>query len=181
MKSEPFKLTRDCLATAIPSGEKLELRKGESVVVSQALGGSFTVMTEDGYLARIAAADADVVGQTAPAKDVKAEQDLTLEERIQAELKTVYDPEIPVDIVELGLVYGVEISDLPEGGGSKVHVTMTMTAPGCGMGDIIRDEVLDKLRALPKVKDVQVEIVLDPPWEPSRMSEAARLATGIYW
>ncbi|HEY3448326.1 MAG TPA: putative Fe-S cluster assembly protein SufT [Myxococcales bacterium] len=181
MKSEPFKLTRDCLATAIPSGEKLELRKGESVVVSQALGGSFTVMTEDGYLARIAAADADAVGQTPPAaKDSAAQQDLTLEERIQAELKTVYDPEIPVDIVELGLVYGTEIAELPEGG-SQVQVTMTMTAPGCGMGDIIRDEVLDKLRGLPGVKDVKVEIVLDPPWEPSRMSEAARLATGIFW
>lgn len=180
MRSEPVKLTRACPATAIPSGEKLELEKGESVVVSQALGGSFTVMTENGTLARIAAADADAVGQTAPAKDASADQGLPLEERVRAELKTVYDPEIPVDIVELGLVYGLEIADSPEGG-SDVHVTMTMTAPGCGMGDIIRDEVIDKLRALPGVKDVKVEIVLDPPWEPSRMSEAARLATGIFW
>jgi len=179
MKSEPFKLTRACSATAIPSGEKLELRQGESVVVSQALGGTFTVMTEDGYLARIAAADADAVGQTAAPK-ASAGEGLTLEERVQAELKTVYDPEIPVDIVELGLVYGTQIADLPDGQ-HAVHVTMTMTAPGCGMGDVIRDEVLDKLRALPDVKDVQVEIVLDPPWEPSRMSEAARLATGIFW
>ncbi len=180
MKSEPFKLTRDCIATAIPSGEKLELVKGESVVVSQALGGSFTVMTEDGYLARIAGADADAVGQAPVARDAAADQGLTLEERVLSELKTVYDPEIPVDVVELGLIYGTEIAELPEGG-HRVHVTMTMTAPGCGMGDILRGEVLDKLRALPGVKDVKVEIVLDPPWEPSRMSEAARLATGIFW
>ncbi|MBI5546395.1 MAG: putative Fe-S cluster assembly protein SufT [Deltaproteobacteria bacterium] len=182
MRQEPIQVTRACIATAIPSGEKIELRPGEKVVVSQALGGTFTVMTADGYLVRIAAPDADAIGQTPPVAKHGAEAhgDLSLEERIQAELKTVYDPEIPVDIVELGLVYGTEVSSLPEGG-QQVHVQMTMTAPGCGMGDILREEVLDKLRALPGVKDVKVEIVLDPPWEPSRMSEAARLATGIFW
>jgi len=181
MKSEPVKLTRDCQATAIPGGEQIELRQGDSVIISQALGGTFTVMTEEGYLARIAASDADALGQEVPRPAAAVEEEgLTLEDRVRAELKSVYDPEIPVDIVELGLIYGVEIASLPDGQ-SKVHVTMTMTAPGCGMGDVIRDEVLDKLRALPGVGEVKVEIVLDPPWEPSRMSEAARLATGMYW
>jgi probable FeS assembly SUF system protein SufT len=179
MRSDPIQLARDCVATAIPSGEQIQLKQGEAVVVSQSLGGSFTVMTDDGLLARVAAADADAIGQTVqPAAAPKT--DLSLEEQVKAELKTVYDPEIPVDIVELGLVYGTEITERPEGG-RLVHVTMTMTAPGCGMGDIIREEVLDKLRALPGVGEVTVEIVLDPPWDPSRMSEAARLTTGIMW
>jgi metal-sulfur cluster biosynthetic enzyme len=105
---------------------------------------------------------------------------MTLEEQVQAELKTVYDPEIPVDIVELGLVYGTEITELPDGG-HTVKVTMTLTAPGCSIGDLITDEVREKISALPGVSEAQVEVVFDPPWEPSRMSEAARLATGIYW
>jgi len=179
MRAEPIALLRDCNAVAIPSGEPLQLRRGTSVVVSQALGGSFTVMTEDGYMARISAADADAIGEKAPVVTSEL-AGLPLDERVQEELRTIYDPEIPVDIVELGLVYATEIIDLPEGG-KTIHVTMTMTAPGCGMGDIIRDEVLDKLRALPDVKDVKVEIVLDPPWDPSRMSEAAKLATGMMW
>jgi probable FeS assembly SUF system protein SufT len=136
-------------------------------------------MTEHGYLARIGPADADALGLS-PSAPETGHDELPLPERIQAELKTVYDPEIPVDIVELGLVYGTELSDLPDGR-KRVHVTMTMTAPGCGMGDFIRTEVLEKLQALPGVGEVQVEIVLDPPWNPGRMSEAARLATGIMW
>jgi len=180
MKAEPFKLTRGCLAIAIPSGEKLELRQGESVVVSQALGGSFTVVTEDGTLVRVASADADAVGQTPPGPAQAGElQSMSLEERVWAELRTVYDPEIPVDIVELGLVYRVELVALPPGG-SLVQVAMTMTAPGCGMGEVLREEVVDKLRVLPGVEEVRVELVLDPPWDLSRMSEAARLATGVF-
>ena len=179
MSSQPIQLKRDCAATAIPSGELIELKQGESVVVSQALGGSFTVMTDNGWLARIAPADADALGRE-PAPEQAARGDAPLEEQVQAELKTVYDPEIPVDIVELGLIYGTEVLDLPRGG-KRVTVTMTMTAPGCGMGDLIREEVLGKLRALPGVSEARVEIVLDPPWDPSRMSEAARLATGIMW
>ncbi len=179
MRAEPIVLRRGCTAVAIPSGEPLVLRAGSSVVLSQSLGGAFTVMTEEGLLARIAPADADALGLQATAPEAGFDE-LPLCERVQAELKTVYDPEIPVDIVELGLVYGTEIADLQDGR-KRIHVTMTMTAPGCGMGDFIRTEVLEKLRALPGVGDVQVEIVLDPPWNPGRMSEAARLATGIMW
>ena len=104
----------------------------------------------------------------------------SLEEQVKAELKTVYDPEIPVDIVELGLVYGTEITDAPDGE-HDVKVTMTLTAPGCGMGELICDEVRQKISALPGVREAKVEVVFDPPWEPARMSEVARLATGIYW
>jgi probable FeS assembly SUF system protein SufT len=183
MRSEPIQLTRDCLATSVPGGEPMTLRKGEPVVISQALGGSYTVMTQDGVLARVAAGNADAIGEVVAAGSPPpspAAGGQSLEEQVQAELKTIYDPEIPVDIVELGLIYGTEIVEIP-GGGREVRVAMTLTAPGCGIGDVLRDEVHDKIAAVPGVTRVKVEIVFDPPWEPSRMSEAAKLATGIYW
>jgi len=180
MKSEPVLVTRDCIATAVPAGGQVVLRKGDPVVVSQALGGSFTLMTQDGILVRLGAKDADALGRVAETVAVDKSADLSLEEQVKAELKTIYDPEIPVDIVELGLIYGTEITDAPDGD-HDVKVTMTLTAPGCGIGDILRDEVQEKIAALPGVREASVEVVFDPPWEPSRMSEVAKLATGIYW
>jgi probable FeS assembly SUF system protein SufT len=178
MSNTPIELTRDCEVVLIPSGERYQLKKGTPVVVSQALGGSFTVITDEGYLARIAGADADAVGQTpAPAAAASA-ADAPLEKRIWDALRTVYDPEIPVDVVELGLIYGMEVQPVADGK-SRVLVRMTLTAPGCGIGDVLKYEVEDKLRSLAGVVDAEVEWAWDPPWDITRMSEAAKLQTGL--
>jgi probable FeS assembly SUF system protein SufT len=186
---EPITLSRDCEAIQIPSGDAVILPAGSRVRLTQSLGGTYTVMTTLGYMARIAEKDADALGETPPVPAATSssvsESTATplegpeLEQRVWDQLKTIYDPEIPVNIVDLGLVYLCQISPGPEGG-SKVKVQMTLTAPGCGMGDVLRRDAQDKIRALPGVKDVDVEIVLDPPWDRSRMSEAAQLQLGLF-
>jgi probable FeS assembly SUF system protein SufT len=174
-----IELTRDCEAAMIPSGVKVLLKKGARVVVSQALGGAYTVVTDAGYLARISGVDADAIGQEpAPAPPSQSTADASLEGRVWNALRTVYDPEIPVDVVELGLVYGVDIR--PAEGGSDVVVRMTLTAPGCGIGDVLKDEVELLLRSTPGVRRAAVEWVWDPPWDMSRMSEAAKLQVGMF-
>jgi probable FeS assembly SUF system protein SufT len=178
MPNAPIELTRDCEAVLVPSGEKYPLRKGTPVVVTQALGGTFTVITDEGYLARIAASDADAVGQKPPPAAAASQSGAPLEKRVWDALRTVYDPEIPVDVVELGLIYGMEIEPAGEGR-SRVHVRMTLTAPGCGIGDVLKYEVEDKLRALDGVVEAEVEWAWDPPWDITRMSEAAKLQTGL--
>ena len=185
---EPITLSRDCPAIQIPSGDPITLPGGTRVRVTQAQGGTYTVMTTQGYLARIAEKDADALGEElapAPAAPVTEPETSTplegpeLKQRVWEQLKTIYDPEIPVNVVELGLVYLCQITPLPEGG-SKVKVQMTLTAPGCGMGDVLRRDADQKIRSIPGAKDVDVEIVLDPPWDQSRMSEAARLQLGFF-
>jgi probable FeS assembly SUF system protein SufT len=165
----------------VPDGTPFELPAGTLGQITQALGSHFTLHV-DGMLVRLAGTDADAIGQPVPQDPAAAggEEDAPadLGERIVRVLKTCYDPEIPVDIVELGLVYGCELSPLPEGL-TRVDVQMTLTAPGCGMGSILANEVADKLRALPGVGDVDVLMVFDPPWDRSRMSEAALLALGM--
>jgi len=184
-KKKEIDLTRDCDATIIPSGEKLRLIRGDRVVLTQALGGTFTVRTDCGYLARIAAMDADAIGMAIPqSKEALAEQlpsqgalpfDI---EKVIAQLATVFDPEIPVNVVDLGLIYLCEAAKI-EGGGHHVKIKMSMTAPGCGMGDILREEARERVKSVPGVTEVDVEIVWDPPWDRSRMSEAARLQLGM--
>lgn len=173
-----IELTRDCEAAMIPSGVKVLLKKGTRVVVSQALGGAYTVITDAGYLARIAGADADAIGQEPALAHSRTTTEAPLEARVWNALRTVYDPEIPVDVVELGLVYGVDIR--PVEGGSDVVVRMTLTAPGCGIGDVLKDEVELLLRSIPGVQRAAVEWVWDPPWDLSRMSEAAKLQVGMF-
>lgn len=176
---EPVELTRDVEATQIPSGFRVALPKGTRVTITQTLGGNFTVMTDFGNLARIADKDADALGEEAIAHAVeaqKAEGPFSID-RVWEELKTVFDPEIPVNIVDLGLIYRCEATE-QEGGGQKVAIDMSMTAPGCGMGDILREDVRRKVSMLPGVAEVEVQVVWDPPWEQSRMSEAARLQLG---
>ncbi len=173
-----IELTRDCEAAMIPSGVKVLLKKGTRVVVSQALGGAYTVITDAGYLARIAGADADAIGQEPALAHSRSAAEAPLETRVWNALRTVYDPEIPVDVVELGLVYGVDIR--PVEGGSDVVVRMTLTAPGCGIGDVLKDEVELLLRSIPGVQRAAVEWVWDPPWDLSRMSEAAKLQVGMF-
>jgi metal-sulfur cluster biosynthetic enzyme len=157
-----IELQRDCEATVIPSGDRITLRRGDQVQVTQALGGSFTVTTSRGYLARIGATDAGALGL----------------DHVFEKLKTVFDPEIPVNVVDLGLIYTCEAQPLPAGG-HRVEIKMSMTAPGCGMGDVLREDAMARVQEVPGVAEVDVELVWDPPWDPSHMSEAARLELGM--
>jgi probable FeS assembly SUF system protein SufT len=148
------------------------------VYVTQALGGSYTAMTDHGYLVRIDGHDADVIGET-PTRPLTAADvaGRPLEELAGEQLKTCYDPEIPVNIVDLGLVYRCTVTN--GDGGPTVHVDFTLTAPGCGMGDFLRQDVEQKLLAIPGVKEADVQVVLDPPWDHSMMSDVARLQLGL--
>lgn len=169
-------LKRDCAAIAIPAGTKQVLPAGTSVRVTQAMGGSYTVAAS-GMLYRIEEKDADALGVSGPSDERHAPPSFS-EKMVWDQLKTVYDPEIPVNIVDLGLIYGCAITEHPEGG-KKIDVQMSLTAPGCGMSDVLKADVEQKLRRLPEVKAVQVEVVFDPPWGPGRMSEAAKLQLGF--
>ena len=175
--SGPIVLGRDCEATRIPSGADVVLPAGTRVEIAQSLGGQFTVTTDDGGLFRIAGKDADALGQQPAAAAAAAVEGPFDEQRVWEQLKTVFDPEIPVNLVDLGLIYRCEAVPLAEGG-HRVEIDMSMTAPGCGMGDVLKEDVRRKIQGLPGVQEVRVEVVWDPPWDPSRMSDAARLQLG---
>ena len=170
---------RDVEATAIPYGDKLTLSAGSPVIITQALGGAYTVVTMQGYMVRLDSKDADAIGkeqQAGPTAEEAAKK--PLQELAWDQLKTCYDPEIPVDIVELGLVHSCEVSELPEGG-NKVSVRFTLTAPGCGMGDVLKDDIKRKVLTVPGVREADVQVQLDPPWDQTKMSDAARLQLGL--
>ena len=174
-----IELKRDCKATLIPSGQELLLSQAELVVVTQALGGSFTVRTDMGQLARIDARDADALGlEDEPANEEPVDAGPFELQRVIETLKTVFDPEIPVNVVDLGLIYVCEAHPLAAGG-HRVEIKMSMTAPGCGMGDVLKGDARTKVLALAGVTEVDIEIVWDPPWDASRMSEAAQLQLGM--
>lgn len=177
---ELTELKRECKAIEIPSGIERVLPAGSWVRISQNLGASYTVISDLGYMCRIDANDADALGLTPtrlPEENVKSE---TLSEQsVWDQLKTIYDPEIPVNIADLGLIYSCEITSLPDTNGKKIDIKMSMTAPGCGMANVLKTDVERKLGQLPEVKSVHVEVVLDPPWNPGRMSEAAKLQLGL--
>jgi probable FeS assembly SUF system protein SufT len=170
-------LARDVDATQIPSGIPHHLPAGTTVRLTQALGGSYTVFTDIGYMVRIDAKDADALGLSAAPASAEAVPDDFNEELVWEQLRTVYDPEIPVNIVDLGLIYSCQIA--PFADGNKIDIKMTMTAPGCGMSDILKADVQRKLMNLPTVREVNVEVVFDPPWHPGKMSEGARLKLGL--
>lgn len=177
--NEPFSLERDVKATIIPAGEELLLREGTSGFITQALGGSFTVYVE-GNLFRVAGADADALGKdpVPPPSIPDNASDADIEAVIWQQLKTCYDPEIPVNIVDLGLIYRCDV--VPLGNGQRsVDVDMTLTAPGCGMGEILVQDAQEKIAIIPTVADVRVQLVFDPPWNQSMMSDEARLQTGL--
>ncbi len=177
---EPVTLSRDVIGILIPQGTKVELPEGAQAAITQALGGSFTVQVE-GHLFRIEGKDADAIGkevQNGPDIPQDAD-DATLEKAVWDQLRTCYDPEIPVDIVELGLIYECKVEPT-EDGSRRAVVKMTLTAPGCGMGDILVEDVRSKVLALPPITDAEVELVFDPPWNQSMMSDAAKLATGMF-
>ena len=177
--NEPVTLARDVTAVIIPIGETVTLREGMPGYITQSLGGSFTVYVE-GNLFRISGADADALGKdpVPPPAVPENATDKDIEDVIWSQLKTCYDPEIPVNIVELGLVYRCEVKPLAAGKRS-VEVDMTLTAPGCGMGENIVQDAQEKIAVIPTVENVRVELVFDPPWNQSMMSEEARLQTGL--
>jgi probable FeS assembly SUF system protein SufT len=176
---EQIDLKRECEAIEIPSGIRRVLSASTRVRISQFLGTSYTVVSDMGCMFRIDAKDADALGLAAPIADDKKTSDAVFSEQlVWDQLKTVYDPEIPVNIVDLGLIYSCEIA-AQEQGGKKIDVKMSMTAPGCGMGNVLKADVEGKLQRLPEVQEVHVEVVFDPPWSPALMSEAAKLQLGF--
>jgi len=169
--------TRDVEVSRIPSGEKITIPAQTQVVITQALGGSFTVLVpSQAGLFRIEGRDSDAIGQEKPA-DLETSADGTLEDAVWSQLKTCYDPEIPVNIVDLGLVYSLDIKSGESG--SSVTVQMTLTAPGCGMGPIIASEARQKVLTLDGIADANVELVWDPPWSPERISAEGRQKLGM--
>ena len=174
-------LSRDVAATMIPAGTPIVIPRGTEVTITQSLGGSYTVMGP-GVMARIAGKDADALGfeSTAPAeKTARPEHSGPVDiDKVWEQLRNCYDPEIPVNIVDLGLVYDCQLAKTPEGG-NRVEVKMTLTAPGCGMGGVIAQDAENRIRDVPGVDDVHVEIVWDPIWNQSMMSDAARLQLGL--
>lgn len=178
--SEPVILARDCPAIMVPAGDQVILRKGARALITQALGGSFTIYL-DGSLFRIAGEQADALGRDpVPAPQLPPNAaDEDVEQLIWEQLKTCFDPEIPINIVDLGLIYDCKLKGTGEGQ-RDVEVTMTLTAPGCGMGDVLVLDVREKLELIPTIRQAQVELTFDPPWNREMMSEAARLQTGMY-
>jgi len=163
----------------IPSGDELTMPAGTVGYITQSLGGSFTVFI-DGNLFRVAGVDADAIGKepVLPPSLPENASDDDVEKLVWAQMKTCYDPEIPVNIVDLGLVYACELIKNDEGQ-REVSVTMTLTAPGCGMGDIIVEDVRSKIEIIPTISRVDVELTFEPPWNHHMMTEAARLETGM--
>lgn len=178
--SQPCTFERDCEAVMIPSGDEVTIPAGTVAYVTQALGGSFTVYV-DGNLFRIAGVDADAIGKepVLPPELPENATDDDFERLMWEQMKTVYDPEIPVNIVDLGLIYSCEMGQ-DERGDRTITVAMTLTAPGCGMGDIIVDDVRSKLVLIPTVSHVDVELTFEPLWNHTMMSEVAKLETGMF-
>jgi len=178
--NEPVVLYRDVRAVMVPAGTEVTLNTGQAGYITQALGGSFTVYLE-GNLFRIAGEDADAIGQEAvkaPELPPNAREE-DVKQLAWEQMRTCYDPEIPINIVDLGLVYECDV--LPNEDGTRtVEVKITLTAPGCGMGEILVDDVRDKISRIPTVRETRVELTFDPPWNQSMMSEAARLQTGMF-
>jgi probable FeS assembly SUF system protein SufT len=168
----------------IPAGTKVTLQKGGQAYITQSLGGSYTVVV-NGNMFRIDGKDADAIGMENASKPAAAttgdaatpEQ---LEKEVWSQMRTCYDPEIPVNVVDLGLVYDCRIAPLPAGSGNQVDVKMTLTAPGCGMGEYLRQDVQSKLLSVEGIDEVNVELVWEPPWNQGMMSDAAKLQLGLY-
>lgn len=177
--SEPVRFERDCAVVMVPQGEQVTLPAGSVGYITQALGGSYTVFVE-GNLFRIHGRDADAIGKEPPEPLELPEgaDDEAVERLVWQQLRTCFDPEIPINVVELGLVYEAAVKHRDDGQ-RTVEVRMTLTAPGCGMGDILVDDVRSKLEMIPTVAEADVELVFDPPWNRNMMSEAARLETGM--
>ena len=179
LSSEPFTLERDCQAVMVPQGETVTLPAGQIGYITQALGGSFTVYVE-GNLFRIAGGDADALGKEPP-RPIELDDGATdddVEKLVWQQLRTCFDPEIPINVVELGLVYDVSLESTDEGA-RKAYVKMTLTAPGCGMGPAIAHDAQSKIMSIEGVDEAQVDLVWDPPWNQNMISEAGRMKLGM--
>jgi probable FeS assembly SUF system protein SufT len=179
-ENEPFVVNREVRAVLVPAGAEVKFKPGQAGYITQALGGSFTVYVE-GNLFRIAGEDAEAIGKEA-VKPPELPPNATEEDVRKLawdQMRSCYDPEIPINIVDLGLVYECNVTP-NEDGTRTVEVQITLTAPGCGMGDILVDDVRDKIGRIPTVREARVSLTFDPPWNQSMMSEAARLQTGMF-
>jgi len=179
---EQVTLTRDCDAIQVPSGERMKLPAGSSGTITQALGGTYTVITSDGYMVRVQSKDADALGKELEGGAVDkpaSEAPEDVEKAVWEELRTCYDPEIPINIADLGLVYACRVKPLSEGG-NRVEIEMTLTAPGCPVAGTMPQMVRDAVARVEGLNDIDVDLVWDPPWDKSRMSEAAQLELGMY-
>ncbi|MDD9817437.1 MAG: putative Fe-S cluster assembly protein SufT [Gammaproteobacteria bacterium] len=183
---KPVTLERDCAAVLIPAGTRILLPAGSVAFIVQALGGGYT-LNVNGNLARVAGKDADALGFDVPeteeetAPPAAPQGDGSVEEPlIWEKLRGCYDPEIPINIVDLGLIYDCKVTPLGEKGRNRVEIAMTLTAPGCGMGQFLAEDVRAAVASVPNVTEVNVELTFEPPWDQSRMSEAARLEAGLF-
>ena len=182
--NEQLTLKRDVEASVVPVGTKVTLLKGEEAYITQSLGGTYTVIVR-GNMFRIESKDADALGielaappkSAAPSRVATPEQ---LEKEIWEAMRTCYDPEIPVNIVDLGLIYDCKVSPLADGSSNQADIKMTLTAPGCGMGPVLAQDVQNKLLSIEGIDEANVELVWDPPWNQGMMTEAARLQLGLY-
>ncbi len=170
-------LKRDVGAIQIPDGTAIRLTEGTPVLITQQLGGSFTIMNDRGAMYRIDERNADALGKEVAADATSAKAG-SLEDRIWEQMKKCYDPEIPVNIVDLGLVYDCRVQE-GEAGESAVEIKMTLTAPGCGMGPVLAEDVKRRVEDLEGVSTAEVDVVFEPPWNQNMMSEAARLQLGF--
>jgi len=183
MMREEVTFSRSAEAIMIPSGEKVLVPVGAQATITQSLGGSYTLITDRGLMVRVSGKEVEAIGkasqdvpQTAPGEEVSP---AVLEEMVWDQLRTTFDPEIPVNIVDLGLVYLCELKP-DESGAFDVKIKMTLTAPGCGMGPVLASDVKTKVESLSGVKNADIEVVFDPVWDRSMMSEAAKLQLGIW-
>ena len=179
--NQEISLTREVDAIQIPSGDTIALPAGTPVVITQSLGGTFTVATSAG-LARISSNDSDALGIDQAGDEAKAQEDERMKDapvndQVWHQLKQVYDPEIPIDIVNLGLVYDCTVDD--EEGKSVVNVKMTLTAPGCGMGPAIAADAQARIMTVEEIDDARVELVWDPPWNQDMISEEGKMKLGM--
>jgi probable FeS assembly SUF system protein SufT len=180
---EEVTFSRSADAVMIPSGERVLVPSGAHGTIAQSLGGAYTLITDRGLMIRVSGKEVEAIGKTpenvSEAPQAEALTPEKLEQLVWDQLKTCFDPEIPVNIVDLGLVYLCEVQDAD--GGTNVKVKMTLTAPGCGMGPVLANDVRGKIEAIPGVKTADVEVVFDPVWDRSMMSEAAKLQLGMMW
>ena len=181
---ERVTLSRESAAIQIPSGTWITVPAGSAGVILQSLGGTYTVALDNGNLVRIEGKHGDALGKeplsTLPEPEAaKAETSEEVEELVWDQLRTVYDPEIPINLADLGLVYGCAVTPAQEGSGHRVEIKMTLTAPACGMGDVLKAEVESKVSQIPGVSETDVELVFEPPWDYNMIPDAAKLTLGM--
>jgi probable FeS assembly SUF system protein SufT len=182
--SDTVRFTRDVEVIQVPSGDKLVVHEGDSGLITQAMGGTYTIVTNNGFMVRLPEKDADAIGRDDVAEQAKQKTAIEVSsaeemtELVWDQLRTCFDPEIPVNIADLGLIYKCEVAPM-EIGGYEVDIDMTLTAPGCGMGEVLAAEVQDKLLAIPQLKSANINIVFDPPWDFHMIPDATKLTLGM--